>query len=145
MWSFQFGKTFPFEGNWNYRHLDSWPRSVFMFGKTFPFEGNWNLHWQTIPIFQTFRSERPSRLKGIETRFCRRAGELSPPVRKDLPVWRELKPRYWRNRKNRTTYKFGKTFPFEGNWNSRSTLSKTGWSPTRSERPSRLKGIETQK
>ena len=45
-----------------------------------------------------------------------RPARLPIPVRKDLPVWRELKLLYhWLSLS--ICFSFGKTFPFEGNWN----------------------------
>ena len=64
------------------------------------------------------RSERPSRLKGIETN--------TKPYRLWKSVWL-----------------FGKTFPFEGNWNLHCILLYLKRNFFSSERPSRLKGIET--
>ena len=63
------------------------------FGKPIPFEGNWNGICQRLDIIKVRSSERPSRLKGIETLSVSTSKRL-------LKIW------------------FRKTFPFEGNWNS---------------------------
>ena len=99
------------------KQYDEYFQRILMFGKTFPFEGNWNFFRRRQQL-QLPRSERPSRLKGIETLCHQFHQHHLHQVRKDLPVWRELKHGGATILSSDMRTQFGKTFPFEGNWNS---------------------------
>ena len=113
------------------------------FRKTFPFEGNWNaIHcWLFISVL-LICSERPSRLKGIETHMICQSECFPFPFRKTFPFEGN-----WNSDTSSVSalycQRFRKTFPFEGNWNS-GVAATAGIICTCSERPSRLKGIETE-
>ena len=132
----QFRKTFPFEGNWNSFLVGNPQFLTNEFRKTFPFEGNWNEILYLYLVLWSLCSERPSRLKGIET--CYATLILIPKchcVQKDLPVWRELK-RNGRKCGWMSWGRFRKTFPFEGNWNpTKMSSTPSAWKNVQKDLP----------
>ena len=88
-----------------------------MFRKTFPFEGNWNsLFWvSAIAALPITSSERPSRLKGIETLVAPVTFWRISMFRKTFPF--EGNWNFSSSNGSSTKTLFRKTFPFEGNWN----------------------------
>ena len=140
-----FGRSFPFEGNWN-----SWlpqERSCHLcreFGRSFPFEGNWNLYWcLDNESFISLSLEEVSRLKGIETLLSKLRNFLFVRVWKKFPVWRELKHPSM-SMAILSSFLFGRSFPFEGNWNLYWCLDNESFISLSLEEVSRLKGIETR-
>ena len=132
-------RTFPFEGNWN-THGYCGESNIFLWGpkglsrlkgietillflalknlavdrseRTFPFEGNWNTsHWTPLSHLRgKVRKDFPV-WRELKLWIRPDGGLSSPRVRKDFPVWRELKPiGYTPWRKNAVTF-VRKDFP----------------------------------
>ena len=145
-----FGRSFPFEGNWNTSSDLFRTKSVAQFGRSFPFEGNWNLYKIRSRNYHSQSLEEVSRLKGIETNegkviaslFCVRLEEVSRLKGIETPYGVMLLNRFFfsleevsrlkgieTNRWLRNWFnnpKFGRSFPFEGNWNSHTLLQVLG-------------------
>ena len=151
---FEFGRSFPFEGNWNTNLTITSSLFIFSLEEVSRLKGIETSHTRSKSSTKSSSLEEVSRLKGIETSLrmfstiCPRSSleevsrlkgietytppslDESPPRRlEEVSRLKGIETRYIDTIKH-LLIKFGRSFPFEGNWN-----------PVRSYDPLSLKGL----